>query len=185
MEQINTRVSQNIKKIRESKKLTLEQAAQATSVSRSMLAQIEKGEANPTISILWKIANGYKVSFTSLIEERSELATLIRKNEANKMLADDGRYQNYSTFHFDEKKSFESYRIIIEENGYLAAEGHMAGTEEYISVFSGSIEIQVLNEVYILHKGDSLRFSADVSHSYRNISEEEVHLNMLLYYSKV
>ena len=58
----------NVKRIRESKKLTLDAAAAATGVSRSMLAQLEKGEVNPTVSVLWKIANGYKVSFTSLLE---------------------------------------------------------------------------------------------------------------------
>ena len=63
-------VAANARKLREQKKLTLDAAAAVTGVSRSMLAQIEKGEVNPTISVLWKIANGYKVSFTSLLENR-------------------------------------------------------------------------------------------------------------------
>ena len=63
-------VASNVKSIREQKKLTLDAAAELTGVSRSMLAQIEKGDVNPTISVLWKIANGYKVSFTSLVERR-------------------------------------------------------------------------------------------------------------------
>ena len=67
---VTTVVSANIKNIREKKKLTLDAAAEITGVSRSMLAQIEKGDVNPTISVLWKIANGYKVSFTSLVEHR-------------------------------------------------------------------------------------------------------------------
>ena len=60
-------VAMNIKSIREQKKLTLDAASEITGVSRSMLSQIEKGDVNPTISVLWKIANGYKVSFTSLV----------------------------------------------------------------------------------------------------------------------
>ena len=64
-------VAGNARRIREQKKLTLDAAAAATGVSRSMLAQIEKGEVNPTISVLWKMANGYKVSFTSLMEPRT------------------------------------------------------------------------------------------------------------------
>ncbi|WKY45179.1 helix-turn-helix transcriptional regulator [Eubacteriaceae bacterium ES2] len=44
---INDIVGKNIKKIRESKKLTLDAAAQETGVSRSMLAQIEKGMLIP------------------------------------------------------------------------------------------------------------------------------------------
>lgn len=60
--EITSRIAANAKRLREEKKLTLDAAANLTGVSRSMLAQIEKGEVNPTISVLWKIANGYKVS---------------------------------------------------------------------------------------------------------------------------
>lgn len=92
-----------------------------TGVSRSMLAQIEKGEVNPTISVLWKIANGYKVSFTSLLENRGGEVAVIRQDEIRPLSEDGGRYLNYPIFAFDEKKQFEIYRIVIEENGFLAA----------------------------------------------------------------
>ena len=65
-------VSENARRLREEKRLTLDEAARLTGVSRSMLAQIEKGDVNPTISMVWKIANGYKVSFTSLVEPARE-----------------------------------------------------------------------------------------------------------------
>ena len=67
---VNKIIAQNVKKLREKRKLTLDAASEITGVSRSMLAQIEKGDVNPTISVLWKIAGGYKVSFTSLLEQR-------------------------------------------------------------------------------------------------------------------
>lgn len=67
-------IGANVKAARERRKLTLDAAALLTGVSRSMLAQIEKGDVNPTISVLWKIANGYKVSFTSLTEAPGALS---------------------------------------------------------------------------------------------------------------
>ena len=76
---IQKNMGKNIKTIREQKKITLDSAAKLTGVSRSMLAQIEKGEVNPTISILWKIANGYKVSFTSLV--KYDASPLLIKSE--------------------------------------------------------------------------------------------------------
>ena len=84
-------VAENARRIREEKKLTLEGAAAATGVSRSMLAQIEKGEVNPTISLLWKMANGYKVSFTSLVEEREQAVAVIRGEGAPRLSEGDGR----------------------------------------------------------------------------------------------
>ncbi len=184
MRTINSAISKNIKDIRERKKLTLDAAAQLTGVSRSMLAQIERGDANPTISIVWKIANGFKVSFTSLVEQCPEVATVIRQEDVEKMEADGGKYVNYPAFAFDEQRCFETYRICIAVDGHLQAEAHMAGTEEYITVFSGSVEITAHDTLFILHAGDSVRFRADVNHAYKNIGQEEVQLSMLLYYSQ-
>ena len=48
-------VSENARRLREEKRLTLDEAARLTGVSRSMLAQIERGDGNPTLSSLRKI----------------------------------------------------------------------------------------------------------------------------------
>ena len=181
---VTTVVAANVRAIRESKKLTLDAAAASTGVSRSMLAQIEKGEVNPTISVLWKIANGYKVSFTSLVERRREPVSVVRQRDVPPLSEDEGRYMNYPIFLFDEKKLFETYRICIEPDGELAAQPHLAGAEEYITVFSGELELTVGKERFALNTGDSIRFCADVPHGYRNPGAERTELSMLIYYSK-
>lgn len=181
---INVAVAQNIKKVREQKKLTLDAASSVSGVSRSMLAQIEKGDVNPTISVLWKIANGYKVSFTSLVEKHDENTAVIREKDISTIIEDDGKYINYPTFCFDDERLFETYRIVIELNGDLKAEPHLGGTEEYITVFDGEVEISVNDKIFRLKKGDSIRFKADVPHRYTNIGETEVQLSMIIYYAK-
>ena len=45
-------VGENIKRIRKSKKLSMERLAAEAGVSRSMLGQIERGEANPSVGIV-------------------------------------------------------------------------------------------------------------------------------------
>jgi mannose-6-phosphate isomerase-like protein (cupin superfamily) len=147
-----------------------------------MLAQIEKGEVNPTISILWKIANGYKVSFTSLVNSDTS-SLLIRAEDILPLIEDDGRYINRPAFPFQEDKQFETYHIEIKEGGYLQAQPHLDGAEEFITVFEGNVEIVADTEIFQLKRGDSLRFKADVSHSYRNIGSETVYLSMIIYYS--
>ena len=177
-------VAVNIKAIREQKKLTLDAAAELTGVSRSMLAQIEKGDVNPTISVLWKIANGYKVSFTSLVEKKTDEVSVIRQAEQTPLKEDDGQYLNYPIFAFDEKTLFETYRIVIEPSGTLSAQPHLNGSEEYITIFAGEVEIMVADEQFQLSKGDSIHFSANVLHAYRNIGSEIAELSMLIFYYK-
>ncbi len=181
---INAAVSHNIKKARESKKLTLDVAAAVTGVSRSMLVQIEKGDVNPTISVLWKIANGYKVSFTSLVEKTPESSSVIRLEDISPIIEDDGKYINYPVFNFDENRLFEIYRIVIEPMGELEASPHLAGTEEYITVFDGDVEITADSEVFNLCRGDSVRFKADVQHKYKNTGDVEAQLSMLIFYAR-
>lgn len=182
---ITNTIAANAKRIREQKKLTLDAAASATGVSRSMLAQIEKGEVNPTISVLWKIANGYKVSFSSLTENRGEAVSVIRLADMQPLKEDGDRYLNYPVFAFDEQKLFETYRIVIEAGGFLSAQPHLKGAVEYITVFAGCAEITVAGERYELSRGDSIRFGADVPHTYRNLGTETVEMSMLIYYCKL
>lgn len=180
---VNDVIARNVRTARERKKLTLDGAAELTGVSRSMLAQIEKGEVNPTISVVWKIANGFKVSFTSLVEPQSEGVSVLRCGAP--LEEDGGRYRNSPAFPFDERRLFETYRIVIEPRGRLEAQPHMRGTEEYITVFQGTAEIGAGEEVYRLSTGDSIRFPADQPHHYANIGDEPVQLSMLIYYDPV
>ena len=179
---INQEVGRNVKRLREEKKLTLDSAAALTGVSRSMLAQIEKGDVNPTIFVLWKIAGGYKVPFTSLIETQNGRTTVVRRRDIAPIQVDEGRYVNYPIFTFDDKKLFETYRIVIAPGGVLKAQPHMAGAEEYITVFKGRAVIETEAEEYELEEGDSIRFRADVAHGYSNRGQEEVQLSMIIYY---
>lgn len=181
-ETINRAVAENCKRLREQRELTLDAAAKLTGVSRSMLAQIEKGGANPTISVLWKIANGYKVSFSSLTEDYQAKPNILRAEERAPLVEDYGRYLNYPLFSFDERTAFETYRIVIEPDGCLEAEAHMPGTEEYITVFGGTVEITVDGESYRLEDGDSIHFRADRPHAYRNTGTQVSSLSMLIYY---
>ena len=123
-------VSENARRLREEKRLTLDEAARLTGVSRSMLAQIEKGDVNPTISMVWKIANGYKVSFTSLVEPARERPVLLRGDDAPILEEDGGRYRNCPAFPFDGERGFETYRIVMLPGGALEAQPHLPGTEE-------------------------------------------------------
>ena len=59
--ELNRAVAANIKRIRKTQKLSLERTAEAAGVSRSMLGQIERGEANPSVAILGKLAAALKV----------------------------------------------------------------------------------------------------------------------------
>lgn len=181
---VNLIVADNLKTIRENKKLSLDQVAKLTGVSKSMLGQIERGEVNPTISVVWKIANGLKISFTSLLDRAKSDVELVKKNEIAPLIEDEGKFINYPIFTFDETKRFEQYLIEIKSGGSITAEPHLIGTEEFITAFGGEVVVTVAGKEFKLTDGDSIHFKSDTSHSYRNDGDKTIHLHMTIYYKQ-
>jgi len=184
MEDINLVFAKNLKALREQKKLSLDKVADLTGVSKTMLGQIERGESNPTINTVWKIANGLKASFSSLINEPQQDTIVIPLDQVQVLNEDKGKYRIYSYFPFDEDRRFEMYAIEIDKGGYLSADPHMEGTEESITVFAGELTLRVNQEEYTVKKGDAIRFKADKSHAYHNSGETMAVINMVIYYPR-
>lgn len=181
---VNRAVAANLKAIRERRKLSLDRVASLSGVSKSMLGQIERGDVNPTISVLWKIANGLRVSFSALIERPSGALEVVRAGDVQPLIEDGGRYLNYPLFGFDERRRFEQYRIEIKPGGSLRAQAHMPGTEEFITVFQGRVELRSDGAQNALETYDSIRFKSDVPHEYHNAGEQSAVLSMTIYYAE-
>ncbi|HDR7795802.1 TPA: helix-turn-helix domain-containing protein [Bacillus luti] len=182
MEEIQLILAKNLKTIREKEKLSLEKVSQLTGVSKTMIGQIERGESSPTLTTIWKIANGLKVSFTSLINNPQPDTKVVLRNDVQVLSEDSGRYKVYPSFPFQDARNFEIYTVEIETEGKLSSEAHKEGTEEFITVFEGEITIEVNDCQYKLKSGDSIRFKADRPHSYKNSGRTLTRLSMTIYY---
>ena len=182
MEQINAVVSKNLKELREQRKLSLDTVSKLTGVSKSMLAQIEHGDANATITTVWKIANGIKSSFTKLVTRPERDFELITKDMVAVLEEDGGKYRNYTLFPYSDTHPFEIYYIELDPGAFLQADAHAEGTQEFITVFSGTLEVCVSNEILLAQQNCALRFKADLNHSYRNVSAEICRISMVISY---
>jgi XRE family transcriptional regulator of biofilm formation len=81
-------LGEKIKKLRESKGLSLSECAERAGVAKSYLSTIERGlRSNPSIQFIEKIADVLHVSVTSLINEETPLEDMLAK--ANEELDQD------------------------------------------------------------------------------------------------
>ena len=55
-----------------------------------MIGQIERGDSSPTLTTIWKIANGLKVSFTSLINNPQPDTKVVLRNDVQVLSEDNG-----------------------------------------------------------------------------------------------
>lgn len=183
MEDINTVVAKNLRRIRDSRSVSLEELARFSGVSRSMLVRIEKGDGNPSLSTLWKVANGLGVPFDELIERRGPDFEIVRTSEVQPIPEDGGRVRNYSIFPDGENRHFAVYYMELEPGSSWTSEPHIKGTVEFITVFSGTLEVRAGGSSFILSGTDSLRFPADSEHGYANAGNEMCTLHMIMYNS--
>lgn len=181
LDTMNVIVAKNIKRLREERNLSMEELAKLSGVSKSMLAQVERGDGNPTLSTLWKLSNGMKVPFDALTVRPKAPYEIVKTSEIQPLLEDEGKVRNYSIFPDDENRRFAVYYLELEPGSYWQSEPHLRGTAEFITVFSGSIEIIADRQCFTVSEGESIRFMGDVVHSYRNTGMETAVLHMILY----
>lgn len=181
METMNQIVAKNVKRLREERKLSMDELSRLSGVSKSMLAQIERGSGNPTISTLWKLSNGMGVPFDALTVRPKTPYEIVKTSELQPLLEDDGRVRNYALFPDDENRRFAVYYLELDRSSYWESEPHLRGTTEFITLFEGSIEICADGHQFTVEKGESIRFKADTAHSYKNIGAETAVLHMILF----
>jgi transcriptional regulator with XRE-family HTH domain len=172
MDYLNQNIAINLKKIRLARGYSLDVVAEQTGVSKSMLGQIERGEANPTIGTLGKIVSGLRVELTDLVETPGESVypvcgdTLIPTKEA------EGQYRVYTYFPYEKERNFEIYVIELEPGASYKSGAHGENTKEYVIVEKGSLILKIDGQSYLVKSSDAIRFDSDKNHEYYNSGQE-------------
>ena len=178
-------VGGNLRRIRGLRGLSLERLAQVSRVSRAMLGQIELGQSTPTINVLWKIARALGVPFSALITDPGASRTRIMPAARAKILTSaDGSFSSRALFPFDEPRNVEFYELRLKPRSLEVAEPHPPGTVENLVVTSGAVEITVGDELHALGPGDAMQFEADAPHQYRNPSDQEAIVYLVMTYGE-
>ncbi len=183
MEQIGDAVAHNLKNLREGRNLSLDQLSSLTGVSKSMLRQIENGKSSPTISTIWKIANGLRVSFTALLRKPA-VEVEVKSFTAEKPLEEkDGHYRLYPIIPFDPERAFETYYVEIDPETVFYGEPHEGNVYEYIFVKNGRIQVTIEGKTMTVEEDQFLQFQANYPHEYKNIGTETAKLIMQISYA--
>ncbi len=178
-------VGKNLRRLRMKRGLSLEKLAKASGVSRAMLGQVELGQSAPTINVLWKIARALDVPFASLIGTTVSQGTkVLRANQAKKLMSHDGGFGSRALFPFDEERKVEFYELRLAARAVELADPHPPGTTENLVVSAGKVEIETGGERHLLEPGDAIYFEADTAHAYRNVSDREAVVYLVMTYTE-
>ncbi len=174
-EPLNEHVCRRVREMRKRRRWTLEQLSSLSGVSRSMLSQIERGVANPTLAVAFRIATAFGMSLGDLVDLPAPRPRIdvIRHDDDTYRFRDDADCRIRTLSPLPLEKDVEFYELTLRPGGVLASAPHFAGTREFLTVEKGTVRVHSGDETCELRQGDSAHYHADVPHRIENIGRGE------------
>lgn len=169
---VNEAVSQRIKLYRKQKKISLDELSKRANVSKGMLVEIEGCKANPSITLLCRLAAAMGVSVADFVDVSikpdvhiiadTEIPELWRgdKGGSARLLAGSGG-----------PDMTELWLWEMQPGEKFSSPGHPSGTLELLYVQSGTLTLGVNDRLYPVLTGYSATARTDVPHFYENQGE--------------
>jgi transcriptional regulator with XRE-family HTH domain len=165
MTSVQSRLAENVRQLRETRGLTQQQMADLAGIPRATWTNLESGSANPTLTVLARVAQSLQVSLEELISPpratarhypKAALATQFRGSVELRHLLP------------DPISGMEIDRMALPPHARLTGIPHTPGTREYLACEAGEIALFVAGERTLLRAGDVVVFRGDQRHSYAN-----------------
>jgi transcriptional regulator with XRE-family HTH domain len=169
-------VGATLLQIRQKRGLTLEDLSRAAGVSKSMLSQIEREKANPTIAVAWRLANALGIGIQELLAGEAKEEETVRIVEAHETPTLPGTHSGYVLRILGPMElagKYEWYELTLAPDGALVSNSHDPGTMEHLTVTHGTLELEVAGIKKKLKSGATARYRADRDHAIRNTGKTE------------
>src|ERR1051325_11695486 len=168
-------LSARVRELRAERGWSLEDLARASGVSRSMLSQVERDRANPTLAVTLRIAHAFGVSLGELVaspEAGSGVEVIRAADRAFHYRSDEHcRIRTLSPLHLE--KDVEFYEVVLQPGGALRSAAHFRGTREFLTVQKGRVRVESGGGAEELQAGDSASYRADVGHALINVGRSD------------
>lgn len=165
-------IGKALKKLRKAKNISLEKLSEASGVSKAMLSQVENGNVNPTVALMWKVTNGLGVSLQDIVGngDVSHSPKIIRRSQAPVLEDENGQWKIQIISTMDMAETLELYLLEIKKAGAVKSKPHIHGTEEILTILEGKGAVALYDKTHDLNEYDSIMYKADADHTIINTS---------------
>lgn len=162
----NIDIGKRVERYRKGKNLRIRELAQLAEITPSMLSQIERGLATPSIQTLKMLAKSLDVpTFSFLLEETNTADLVVRSGERKKMIVENVSYEllspdftgNLAAAIMHVPPNHSSSDKLLEHKG-----------EEVAYVLEGKIKLYLDEDEFVLEAGDSVKIPAHMKHKWEN-----------------
>jgi transcriptional regulator with XRE-family HTH domain len=168
MEDIDIKIGERVRKIRNERGLTLQDVANFTGFSKALISQIENNVVMPPINTLAKIAKVLNVKMTYFFEEEiNQQDYFVVKKEDKKFIFREGVKHGYMYEELAKIKSFDYMDWLVvtvkpekRDEKLFSHEGY-----EYMYIVQGAIKMRLGSDEMELREGDSIAFNSKIPHA--------------------
>ena len=165
------KIGNKIRILRKAKKMTLEQLSEKSGVALATLSRIENDKMTGTLESHMNIAKTLGVNLSELLSdigiENKNIDIMSKKNHTDVFVHSDKSSYEILTTKVLSKKMMPIL-LKIDSGGGTNPEQASSGTEKFIFVLEGSIELNIADKKYTLDCADTTYFDASMSHYYKN-----------------
>ncbi|MFC2087405.1 helix-turn-helix domain-containing protein [Bacteroidota bacterium] len=170
------KMGERIKKRRESLNIQAAELASKIGVTPSLISQIERAKAFPSILTLKKLADVLQTTVGELIDEKGTFIEnpLLREGEQKFARENSTGTKSYLLSHHDPLKQMEPFMLQFKEksDSREIMTTNNPG-QEFCFVLEGKIQVELGGKVYELNQGDSFYFISNQNHLFTNMNNRK------------
>ncbi len=174
-------IGDRIRILRVNQNRTLQEIADLSELSKSMISKIENNKTVPSVAALVKISQALGTNMSSILEQDNWVTAVMtcqQKAEENLSPTDKG-YEIYPYASEVHEKKMQPF-LFVAKKGVVKPHRVSHEGEEFIYVIRGEMKMQVGDVEYLLKPGDSLYFNSLRKHGIMPVSEEVVYLDIFV-----
>ncbi|MEJ0097573.1 MAG: cupin domain-containing protein [Bauldia sp.] len=152
-----------------------------------MLSQIERGEANPTLAVLWGLTQALKIDFARLVahgmaHRQADAIEVVSVAHTPEIRSPDGAWRLRILSPPALAGRVEWYEVEIAPKAQLHSAPHAAGAVEHLTAWNDGLVVTAGERRQMLVVGETARYGADVQHEIANTSDDIARALMVVLY---
>ena len=182
-------VGLTLKRQRQALRLTIQDVAELSGISRGMLSRIENGQAMPSLDTLARVCQAMGVALTHLFKDydlpeglarhvpQGQGMTVVRRGTK--------RGHTYELLSYDQgpQKLFEPFLITLDDQSEVFPRFQHPGVE-FIYMLKGRLEYRHGNKLFLLKPGDAFTFQGEIPHGPERLIQMPIQFLAIIHYGK-
>ena len=170
-------IGRKIRRLRQEQRLTLQQLAEATGLSKPLLSQIENDQVIPPLATLLRIAKALRVSLHHFFQEEGDSEKCILVRAADRQRQPQPRratggdpatppYTYHSLAVGKRQRNMEPFLVEFDARDWQDEMLVSHQGEEFLFLLEGELELHYGEQVMTMHPGDSVYYDSNEPHGY-------------------